>query len=102
MQAVILVSEAEWHGLLNEVARLRTEVEKLSPPAAPPTLPDRILNVREAAQYLRLTPEGVRKGRRKGRLQGVRINEKSWGFRLSELNRYLTRYRRLPGGPLPD
>lgn len=73
MQAVILVSEAEWNGLLNEVARLRTEVEKLSTPTAPP---DRILNVREAGQYLRVKPDNVRKARRQGRLQGVRINEK--------------------------
>ncbi|MCR5888366.1 DNA-binding protein [Hymenobacter sp. J193] len=103
MQAVILVSEAEWNGLLNEVARLRKEVKKLSPPAAPPTPPDRILNVREAAQYLRLKPEGVRNARRQGRLQGLRLNEKEWGFRLSELTCYLTRYNRRPlDGPLPD
>ncbi|GAA3923285.1 helix-turn-helix domain-containing protein [Hymenobacter algoricola] len=100
MQAVILVSEAEWNGLLNEVARLRTEVEKLSTPAAPP---DRILTVREAALYLRLKPEGVRNARRQGRLQGLHINEKEWGFRLSELTRYLTRYNRRPlDGPLPN
>jgi len=44
---------------------------------APPTkLPDRLLNVREAAHYLRLTPEGVRKARRQGRLTGVHLNEK--------------------------
>ncbi|MDU0369544.1 helix-turn-helix domain-containing protein [Hymenobacter endophyticus] len=103
MQAVIMVSEAEWNGLLNEVARLRTEVEKLTTPATLPALPDRILNVREAAQYLRLKPEGIRKARRQGRLQGLHINEKEWGFRLSELNRYLTRYNRRPlDGPLPD
>lgn len=99
MQAVILISESEWHGLLNEVARLRSEVEKLSGPAAPP---DRLLNVREAAKYLRLTPEGVRRARRDGRLKGVHLNEKEWGFYLSELTRYLTRYNRPLRGPLPD
>ncbi|NML67856.1 helix-turn-helix domain-containing protein [Hymenobacter sp. RP-2-7] len=59
-------------------------------------LPDRLLNVREAAHYLRLTPEGVRKARRQGRLSGVHLKEKEWGFRQSELDRYLTRYNRHP------
>lgn len=99
MQAVILISETEWHGLLNEVARLRREVEKLS---GPPTPPDRLMKVREAATHLHITPEGLRKARRKGRVKGVRINEKEWGFYLSELNRYLTRYNRPLSGPLPD
>lgn len=39
-------------------------------------------------------PRGVRKARRAARLSGVRLNEKEWGFRESELNRYLTRYNR--------
>lgn len=91
MQHAILVSEQEWQQLLSDVQAL-----KAATPTPPPPAPDRILTVREAAAFLRLTPEGLRKARRKGRVQGVRINEKSWGFRLSELVRYLRRYHRLP------
>ncbi|GAA4388967.1 helix-turn-helix domain-containing protein [Hymenobacter koreensis] len=98
MQHAILVSEQEWHQLLSDVQAL-----KAARPAPPPPAPDRILKVREAAAYLRLTPEGLRKARRQGRLAGVRINEKEWGFRQSELARYLTRYHRQPadGGESP-
>lgn len=93
MQHAILVSEQEWQALLADIQAL-----KAARPAASPPAPDRILKVREAASYLRLTPEGIRKARRQGRVFGVRINEKEWGFRQSELNRYLTRYHRQPAG----
>ena len=94
MQVVLLVPEAEWRALAAEVEQLKQTVARLAPPAT--SLPDRILNVREAAHYLRLTPEGVRKARRQGRLTGLRLNEKEWGFRQSELDRYLARYNRRP------
>lgn len=74
-----------------EVEQLKQTIAHLAPPAR---LSDRILNVREAAHYLRLKPEGVRNVRRKGRLTGLHLNEKEWGFRQSELDRYLTRYNR--------
>jgi hypothetical protein len=98
MQHAILVSEQEWQQLLADVQAL-----KASRPATLPPAPDRILKVREAAAYLQVTPEGLRKARRQGRLFGVRINEKEWGFRQSELARYLTRYNRQPvaGAALP-
>ena len=38
--------------------------------------------------------ECVRKARRQKRLAGVHINDKDWGFRRSELDRYLNRYNR--------
>lgn len=93
MQVVLLVPEAEWRALVAEVEQLKQTVTRLAPPAK---LPDRILNVREAAHYLRLQPEGVRNARRKGRLSGLHLNEKEWGFRQAELDRYLTRYNRHP------
>lgn len=91
MQVALLVPEQEWHQLLADVQRLKASEEAARPA---PALPDRIFNVREAAEYLRFTPEGIRKARRAGRLSGVRINEKEWGFRLSELDRYVKRYNR--------
>jgi hypothetical protein len=93
MQVVLLVPEADWLALVAEVEQLKQIVAQLVPP---PKLPDRLFNVRAAAHYLRLTPEGVRKARRQGRLTGVRLNEKEWGFRQAELDRYLTRYNRHP------
>lgn len=45
-----------------EVEQLKQTVAQL---ATPTKLLDRLHNVREAAYYLRLTPEGVRKARRK-------------------------------------
>ena len=93
MQVALLVPEQEWHQLLADVQRLKaTESPK---PAPPP--PDRLLTVRQAAAYLNISPEGVRKARRAGRLTGLHLNEKEWGFFESELTRHLNRYNR----PLP-
>ena len=91
MQVALLVPEQEWRQLLADVQRLKASEEATKPAPAPP---DRLFNVREAAEYLRFTPEGIRKARRAGRLSGVRLNEKEWGFRLSELDRYVKRYHR--------
>ena len=91
MQVALLVSEQEWWQLLADVQRLKALEDATKPTPAPP---DRLFNVREAAEYLRFTPEGIRKARRAGRLSGVRLNEKEWGFRLSELDRYVKRYHR--------
>ena len=103
MQVALLVPEQEWRQLLADVQRLKaTEADAARPaPIAPPP-PDRILTVRESALYMRLKPEGVRNARRAGRLAGLRLNEKEWGFRQSELDRYLSRYNRRPldGPPL--
>ena len=100
MQVALLVPEQEWRQLLADVQRLKAQEEANKPALAPP---DRLFNVREAAEYLRFTPEGIRKARRAGRLTGVRLNEKEWGFRLSELDRYVKRYhRQLPSmSPVP-
>ncbi len=92
MQVALLVPEQEWQQLLADVQRLKA-TEATTPKAAPAS-PDRLLTVREAATYLHLKPDGVRKARRAGRISGVKLNEKEWGFRESELNRYLTRYNR--------
>ena len=80
------------------------EFEAATPQKSPPPA-DRLLNVRQAAELLTISPAGLRKARRAGRLTGVRLNEKEWGFFESELTRYLNRYNRNAGPairrPLP-
>lgn len=102
-QYALIIPKDEWQALVADVERLKQVVARLSPAenlTTPPPAPDRILTVREAAHYLRLKPEGVRNARRQKRLAGLRLNEKEWGFRLSELDRYLSRYNRRPlAGP---
>lgn len=56
-----------------EVEQLKQTVAQL---ALPTKLPDDLLNMLEAAHYLRLTLEGVRKARRQGRLTDGHLNEK--------------------------
>ena len=94
MQAFLLIPESEWKELMSRVERLeeavqQREKDKTSLPA------EEILNVRQSATRIGMTPEGVRKARRAGRLKGIRINEKEWGVYTSELHRYLNRYNRL-------
>ncbi|GAB2778066.1 hypothetical protein HNQ93_001708 [Hymenobacter luteus] len=100
MQLVVLVSEAEWHTLHAEVARLGATLAQLLAPSTPP---DEVLTTRQAAAYIGLSEEALRRARRVGRIQGVRLNEKDWGFRRSALDQYPRRYFRTSfrPGPLP-
>jgi len=93
MQAFLLIPEAEWKQILKRLECLEAaEQQRAKEQAALPA--DEILNVRQAATLLKVTPEGLRKARRAGRVKGVRLNEKEWGFYTSELQRYLNRYNR--------
>jgi len=98
MQAFLLISEVEWKEVLIRLERLEAaEQQRAAEKAALP--PDEVLNVRQAAAFLKVTPGGLRKARRAGRVKGVKINEKEWGFYKSELHRYLNRYNRLQCPP---
>lgn len=90
MEAFLLIPEAEWRQVLGRLERLEeAEQQRGEEQAARPA--DEVLSVRQAAAYLGVTPEGIRKARRAGRIKGVHINEKEWGFYTSELQRYLNR-----------
>ncbi|SHK70737.1 Helix-turn-helix domain-containing protein [Hymenobacter psychrotolerans DSM 18569] len=91
MQLVVLVSETEWHTLQTEVSRLGEALAELLSPTAPP---DDVLTTAQAAAYIGLSAEALRRARRLGRIQGVRLNEKDWGFRRSALDAYPRRYSR--------
>jgi hypothetical protein len=95
MQAFLLIPETEWRQLIGRLERLEAaEQQRTQEKAALPA--DEVLNVRQAAALLKVTPGGLRRARRAGRVKGVRINEKEWGFYTSELHRYLNRYNRQP------
>jgi hypothetical protein len=100
MQVALLVPQQEWQQLLADVQCLK-EFEAAAPKALP-TPADRLLNVRQAADFLNITPAGLRRARRAGRLAGLKINEKEWGFYESELTRYLNRYNRRQLPPMPS
>ena len=94
MQAFLLIPETEWRQVVGRLERLENaEQQRAEEKAALPA--DEILNVRQAAALLKVTPGGLRRARRAGRVKGVRLNEKEWGFYTSELHRYLNRYNRL-------
>ena len=57
---------------------------------------DNLLSVKETAELLRIKPASLLKSRCKGSTKGVRINDKSWGFYKSEVDKYLKRHNRVP------
>ncbi|WP_345125996.1 helix-turn-helix domain-containing protein [Hymenobacter antarcticus] len=93
MEAFLLIPEAEWQQIVSRLERLEKAVQQQAKETEV-LPPDEILTVRQAAARLGMTPEGIRKARRAGRLKGVRINEKEWGFYTTELHRYQNRYNR--------
>ena len=93
MEAFLLIPESEWQQIVSRLEHLEKAVQQGAEEAN--VLPtDEILAVRQVAARLGMTPEGIRKARRAGRLKGVRINEKEWGFYTTELHRYQNRYNR--------
>ncbi|UOQ51726.1 helix-turn-helix domain-containing protein [Hymenobacter cellulosivorans] len=94
MQTVVIIPEPEWRQVLQRLDKLEQATQAATTSSS--AKPDEILNVREAAALLGMKPDGLRKARRAQRIKGVRINEKEWGFRRSELTRYQNRYNRQP------
>lgn len=91
MQVAILVPETEWRTLLATVGKLEA-AHVAAQATAPP--PDEILTVRQAAALLGLSTEAIRRARRAGRINGVRRNERDWGFYRSVVEQYPRRYQR--------
>ncbi|MGI4822649.1 MAG: hypothetical protein ACRYFV_15675 [Janthinobacterium lividum] len=91
MQPAYIVPAAEWESLTTRLTRLEAaELARHTPP--PP--PDEVLSTRDAAAHIGLSVDALLRARRAGRLQGVRLNEKDWGFRRSVLDKYPRRYHR--------
>lgn len=92
LQPVVIVPAAEWAAWTARIMKLEA---RQAAAAATAEANDPILTSAQAAAFLGLKDgRSVTKAKRAGRLSGVLINEKEYGFRQSELTRYLTRYNR--------
>ena len=99
MQTVVLIPEPEWKQILGRIEQLESAEQARQ---LPPPPPDDILPTEAAAAYIGLCAESLRRARRIGRIQGVRLNEKDWGYRRSVLEAYPLRYfRPTPVRPAP-
>ncbi|MBD2716703.1 hypothetical protein KBK19_16785 [Microvirga sp. STR05] len=92
MQAVIIIPETEWRQHLARLDKLeQAEAARL---LATTAKPDEVLSTAQAAAYIGLSVDALLRARRAGRIQGVRLNERDWGFRSSVLDAYPRRYHR--------
>ena len=91
MQHVVLIPETEWRQLTARLEKLEAAEQAR---ATPPPVADEPLPTAEAAARIGLSVSALLRARRAGKLQGVRLNEKDWGFRPSVLDRYPRRYHR--------
>ena len=92
MQPAYIVPAAEWDTLTARLIRLEAaEQARILASAAPP---DETLTTARAAQYIGLSTDALLRARRAGRIVGVRLNEKDWGFRRSVLDKYPRRCHR--------
>ena len=92
MQPAVILSAADWQELTARLARL--EAAEQARALATTAKPDEVLSTKAAAEYIGLCAEALLRARRSGRIAGVRLNEKDWGFRRSVLNAYPRRYHR--------
>ena len=92
MQPAYIVPAAEWDSLTARLARL--EAAEQARTTAATAVPDEVLSTRTAAGHIGLSIDALLRARRAGRIAGVRLNEKDWGFRRSVLDRYPRRYHR--------
>lgn len=92
MQPAYIVPAAEWDSLTARLARLEAAEQARTLATTAP--PDEVLSTARAAAHLGLSADALLRARRAGRLAGVRLNEKDWGFRRSVLDKYPRRYHR--------
>ena len=92
MQPAYIVPAAEWDTLTARLTRLEAAEQARTVASSAP--PDEVLSTARAAQYIGLSADALLRARRAGRIVGVRLNEKDWGFRRSVLDKYPRRYHR--------
>ena len=95
MQPAYIVPATEWEALTTRLARLEAAEEARQQPAAEAEAhANEVLGIRAAAAHLGLSPEQLRRARRAGKLPGIRLNEKDYGYRRRDLDAYPRRYHR--------
>ena len=92
MQPAYIVPAAEWDTLTARLARLEAAEQARTVASTAP--PDEVLSTRAAFEYIGLSADALLRARRAGRIGGVRLNEKDWGFRRSVLDKYPRRYHK--------
>jgi hypothetical protein len=92
MQTVVIIPEPEWRQVLCRLEKL--EEAEQARAVVTTARPDEVLSTKAAAEYIGLCTEALLRARRAGRIAGVRLNEKDWGFRRSVLDAYPRRYHR--------
>ncbi len=92
MQPAYIVPAAEWDTLTARLARLEAAEQARAVASTAP--PDEVLSTRAASEYIGLSIDALLRARRAGRIGGVRLNEKDWGFRRSVLDKYPRRYHK--------
>ncbi|UYZ64904.1 helix-turn-helix transcriptional regulator [Hymenobacter weizhouensis] len=91
MQAAVILSAAEYQSLTARLDKLEQAEAARRTPQPPP---DQVMTTAQAAAYIGLSVDALLRARRKGRLPGVRLNERDWGFRRSALDAYPRRFHR--------
>lgn len=95
MQHVVIIPETEWRQLAARLDKLEAAEEARQRPIyEAEARGNEVLTTAQAAAYLNLHPQALLRARKAGRLQGVRLNEKDWGFRRAALDAYPRRYYR--------
>ena len=92
MQPAVILSAADWQELTDRLARL--EAAEQARALATTAKPDEVLSTKAAAEYIGLCAEALLRARRAGRIVGIRINEKDWGFSTTALDKYPRRGHR--------
>ena len=92
MQPAYIVPAAEWDTLTARLSRLEAAEQARNLATTAPR--DEVLSTRAASDYIGLSTDALLRARRAGRITGVRLNEKDWGFRRSVLDKYPRRYHK--------
>lgn len=92
MQPAVILQAADYQDLLGRIMRL--EAAEQARTVATTAAPDEVMSTARAAAYIGLSADALLRARRAGRIAGVRLNEKDWGFRRSVLDKYPRRGHR--------
>ena len=92
MQPAVILQAEDFAELVRRLANL--EAAEQARTLAHATPPDEVLTTAKAAAYIGLSVDALLRARSKGRIQGVRLNEKDWGFTTSALDKYPRRDHR--------